>query len=790
MSDSGRAAARLWAGADLRRRWPSLVALGVLVGITAGFALSALVGARRTHTALARLEQQTHSPTAMVFASQSGVFDPHFEKLGTRPGVQNVAVWDLVFGNCDGEPGCVLFASDDGIWGRDVNKPLVIAGRMWDPSASDEIVIDESLAKQGFGIGTAVKFEMIGPTIQDLVDNNVNGPTATLRVVGVVRDVGQFLFATDGQAFLPPGFVQRYRGQGAIHPNADVVLKKGTDVSSLRKDVNEIVGPGTPVLDLKSTERRVNTTLSVERSALALLALAIAVAGGLLVSQALTRSAATIGDDALVLRAVGLSRWDIASAAGLSHALSAAVAVVVAATTAVVASRWFPVGLGRRIDPDVGFHVDWLVLGPGLLLTLVLVLGGTLLVAARAGTERTAVAPRRASLFATRMRRRAPLTVGLGATMAFDRGRGRGSIPVLPALVGAVVGVLGVVGALTISSGLHDALAHLERAGVTWDLTVEPPPDAYTPTGDAKPAVAGAIQNASGGALAVMNRQLVPVNGIGAPTFSIQTPNGSAAPISFGLLSGRAPRTADEVAIGPATARDLNVNVGDTVQLGDAGAKASIVGEALFPSDVHAEFDEGIWLTPERLDQLVPLDPAMHGRAIAVRLPGGANKAKVQAALQSALPKGTAVSTAAVPVELTNLRNVRTLPVLLAGFLALLAVGALSHVLLTSARRRRREFAVLRALGLDRRRTRLIVNSQATAIGLVGLVIGIPLGVVLGRVLWRLVTDRVPLTNVAPFAVIGVVLIVPITIVVANALALWPGERVARLHPAEILRDE
>jgi hypothetical protein len=63
-------------------------------------------------------------------------------------------------------------------------------------------------------------------------------------------------------------------------------------------------------------------------------------------------------------------------------------------------------------------------------------------------------------------------------------------------------------------------------------------------------------------------------------------------------------------------------------------------------------------------------------------------------------------------------------------------------------------------------------------------------GVVLGRVLWRLVTDRVPLTNVAPFAVIGVVLIVPITILVANALALWPGQRVARLHPAEILRDE
>ena len=119
-----------------------------------------------------------------------------------------------------------------------------------------------------------------------------------------------------------------------------------------------------------------------------------------------------------------------------------------------------------------------------------------------------------------------------------------------------------------------------------------------------------------------------------------------------------------------------------------------------------------------------------------------------------------------------------------------MAVGALSHVLLTSARRRGHDFAVLRALGLDRRRARLIVNSQATAIGLIGLVIGIPLGVVLGRALWRLVTDRVPLVNVPPFAFLGVLLIVPASIVIANALALWPGRRVARLQPAEILRDE
>jgi hypothetical protein len=66
----------------------------------------------------------------------------------------------------------------------------------------------------------------------------------------------------------------------------------------------------------------------------------------------------------------------------------------------------------------------------------------------------------------------------------------------------------------------------------------------------------------------------------------------------------------------------------------------------------------------------------------------------------------------------------------------------------------------------------------------------VPLGVAVGRVGWRLVTDRVPLANIPPFAALGVALTIPAAIVLANALALWPGQRVARLRPAESLRTE
>ena len=56
------------------------------------------------------------------------------------------------------------------------------------------------------------------------------------------------------------------------------------------------------------------------------------------------------------------------------------------------------------------------------------------------------------------VRRRVPLPVGLGTTMAFEAGRGRRSVPVRPALLGAIAGVLGIVGTFTVEHGLDDAL--------------------------------------------------------------------------------------------------------------------------------------------------------------------------------------------------------------------------------------------------------------------------------------------------------------------------------------------
>jgi ABC-type antimicrobial peptide transport system permease subunit len=174
-----------------------------------------------------------------------------------------------------------------------------------------------------------------------------------------------------------------------------------------------------------------------------------------------------------------------------------------------------------------------------------------------------------------------------------------------------------------------------------------------------------------------------------------------------------------------------------------------------------------------------------------VRFSPDASAAAAQARLTRTLGDNVLdVTSSDVPVELANLRNVRSLPVTLATFLALLAIAAMWHVLMTSARVRRRELAVLRAIGLTRRGTRTVLSSQATAIAAAGLVVGIPLGIVVGRIAWSVVTGRVPLENVPPWPLIGIALLVPAAIAVANVVALLPSRRAVRLHPAQILRAE
>ena len=130
------------------------------------------------------------------------------------------------------------------------------------------------------------------------------------------------------------------------------------------------------------------------------------------------------------------------------------------------------------------------------------------------------------------------------------------------------------------------------------------------------------------------------------------------------------------------------------------------------------------------------------------------------------------------------------LPLALSAFLAVLAVGAVGHALSIAVRRRRHELAVLRALGLTRRQTRLVIGTQATLLAVIGLAFGIPLGIALGRILWHAAANTTPLAYNPPWALLALLLIAPVALVAVNLLAAWPARRAARLHAGQILRTE
>lgn len=151
---------------------------------------------------------------------------------------------------------------------------------------------------------------------------------------------------------------------------------------------------------------------------------------------------------------------------------------------------------------------------------------------------------------------------------------------------------------------------------------------------------------------------------------------------------------------------------------------------------------------------------------------------------------GNTVTPPETPPELLNLSNITTLPALLGAFLALLGIAAVGHVLHASVRRRSRDFAVYRTLGVTRRGSRAILNAHGSTVALFGLVIGVPAGLIAGRYAWKSIAATVPLRFVTPVTLTSAIVLVPAAIVVANILAVFPGRRAARLKPAEVLRSE
>ena len=136
-----------------------------------------------------------------------------------------------------------------------------------------------------------------------------------------------------------------------------------------------------------------------------------------------------------------------------------------------------------------------------------------------------------------------------------------------------------------------------------------------------------------------------------------------------------------------------------------------------------------------------------------------------------------------------DLREVSSLPLTLALLLALLAIATVAHTLVTSVRRRRRELAILKAIGFVRRQVRASISWQATAIAVSELVLGLPLGAIASRPVFFAFAGQFAIKPVPVISSL-VLLAFPALLVLANVVAAFPGRAAARTQPAVTLRTE
>ena len=123
--------------------------------------------------------------------------------------------------------------------------------------------------------------------------------------------------------------------------------------------------------------------------------------------------------------------------------------------------------------------------------------------------------------------------------------------------------------------------------------------------------------------------------------------------------------------------------------------------------------------------------------------------------------------------------------------MALLLIIGCAYGAATSARSRRRDLAILRALGSNGRQARAVVHWQASLVAITIGVIGIPVGLILGRSVVGSLTNAlgiVPGSN-NPLVVVVVVAALLLALVIANALALVPARRASRDRIAQLSAD-
>lgn len=300
-------------------------------------------------------------------------------------------------------------------------------------------------------------------------------------------------------------------------------------------------------------------------------------------------------------------------------------------------------------------------------------------------------------------------------------------------------------------------------------------------------------------ALAEVSGPAVLVGADGTAVLSTQAPSMAVGydPRDPGprVVDGRAPEDGDEVALESATLEASGLAVGDTtdVVLGDEVRPVRVVGELSLSAPMAGAtivlLDAGTAAATYAPDGLVP--------SVALYAADGVSPEELRDAVATSLPDGAEAVTGADLRDETStaiadqLGFVSTFLLVFAALALFVGTFIITNTFAMHVRRRTRELALLRAVGVSPAQVFASVLGQAAVVGVVGAVLGVAAGFGLAELARAgLGAVGMELAGSLPVTTAGIVVPLVVGVVVSVVAAALPARHAALVRPVEAMRAD
>jgi len=834
---------------QLRRQWAALLALAIVVALGGGVALGAAIAADRTDRAYpdyvdrADVTELVINPSlssqAMADAIENfdGVRSVHSNSLMAAQigNVQPAPLGELA----GSEPWLQVLGSPDGRW-LDVDRPAVTSGRL--PTGDHELFVSEevrelleSVVGHDVAVGDTVDLSFFWSGLfEGEIDYSATvAPIGveTLRISGfgvlpdevlpdelwprqrliVSTDVArkyvctaEFNAGMTDEEALAAAFPQDCATQYTYYSlHLEVGDNTAATAASIRGQFAEaadvLTGDLPPIVaDAGAgyyfvSQDRADTDDAVERAvrptvtSLNFFAVVALLASIAVFGVAVARVVRRAETESLRLRELGATTPQRVAAAWLPVVAAICVGVTGAVGVGALLSPIGPVGSVRALVSAPGISLPVRVAAALMVPFAVLLLvtsSAVVFAMARRNSGRSTKPVQRAtrlSRAASGLRRPA---ISTGTKAALEVGRPGTAA----AIVGCVVAVFSVGGALIFDSNLRQLVRDPDEYGWPWDVSMI----IGAGYGGAQPDSIARSLSEHPDVVSYEIYGLDPSTQFGEQGVPVLYGFSDFPVPPFPVIAGRAPRTENEAVLGSNTARRLSAEVGDYIALQSTtfgNREVLVVGTAVLPTigpfvSDRMGLGDGAFVILEE-------PPNSASSFVGVSLRDGTDpQAFVDGiagddalASWSDLSEPPLILTGPVrSAEIINVSELRSAPIILIRLLGVALFTGFALSIVISVRDRQRELAILRVLGFRDGDLRSSVRWQALMMMLVGLIVGVPLGILAGREAWRAFAEQL---GVAPKVSIGTVIG---SLLLAVLAALVPARSATRTKSGLVLR--